>query len=436
MNESYANRLRWFRQFKEHINASKDTLIVGIDIGKDTHHAFLGTPAGRTIQRRLIFKNSIEGFSQLLFYIKRYLSAEPLADVVIGVEPTSVYHKPLAEYLISAGYAVVYVTNAAIKKNRAILDGRWDKNDTKDSANVADLVSRGRCHFYDLPDIKLRDIRSLLSLRKRLKKQEHRLVTRIRNNLVAQYFPELDGAWYRCQQENLAIVRFCLVPQKIAGLSFDDFCRMVIRRRRGIGQYQRLRHIHEVAQDSIGCQGGSSVAFEAQLLVENLQRAREQIAEVEEQLYGICGSYKEYELLQTIPGFGPYVSAVVLAAIGYAQRFDNTRQLLRLAGLDLNASRSGKKSQTAVPVISKAGKAELRYALYQAAKVATSLTAEFKGYFERILKGRQKEKGIKTKMRVKVSAKMLVIAWTLMKSMQPYQAGLLVIDEPVKQRGR
>jgi transposase len=436
MDANYANRLQWFRQFKEHINASKSTLIVGVDIGKDKHHAFLGTSAGRTIHRRLIFENSIEGFGHLVFYIKRYLSAEQLADAVIGVEPTSVYHKPLAEYLIATGYAVVYVTNAAIKKNRAILDGRWDKNDTKDSANVADLVSRGRCHFYDLPDINLRDIRNLLSLRKRFKKQEHRLITRIRNNLVAQYFPELDGAWYSCQQENLGIVRFCLSPQKIAGLSLDDFCRMVTRRRRGIRQYQRLCHIHEVAADSIGCRAGSSVAFEAQLLVDNLQRAREQIAEVEEQLYLICGSYKEYELLQTIPGFGPYVSAVVLAAIGYAQRFENSRQLLRLAGLDLNASRSGKKSQTAVPVISKAGKADLRYALYQAAKVATSLTAEFKAYFERILKGREKERGIKTKMRVKVSAKMLVIAWTLMKTMQPYKSGLLAIDEPVQPRGR
>ena len=113
----------------------------------------------------------------------------------------------------------------------------------------------------------------------------------------------------------------------------------------------------------------------------------------------ICDSYKEYELLQTIPGFGPYVSAVVFGAIGYAQRFENAKQLLRLAGLDLNASRSGKTSQTAVPVITKAGKADLRYALYQAAKVATSLTAEFKAYFKRLLKGREKENGIKTKMR-------------------------------------
>ena len=87
------------------------------------------------------------------------------------------------------------------------------------------------------------------------------------------------------------------------------------------------------------------------------------------------------------------MSAVVLAAIGYAQRFESTKQLLRLAGLDLNASRSGKRSQAAVPVISKAGKADLRYALYQAARVATSLTAEFKAYFKRLLKGREKEKG-------------------------------------------
>ena len=436
MDENYATRLSWFRQFKEHINASTSTLIIGIDIGKDTHHAFLGTPAGRTIHRRLIFKNCKEGFANLLFYTQRYLSEEQLAEVVFGVEPTSVYHKPLAEYLISSGYAVVYVTNSAIKKNRAILDGRWDKNDTKDAANVADLVSRGRCHFYDLPDMPLRDIRNLLSLRKRLKKQQHRLITRIRNNLVAQYFPELDSAWYGCQQENLAIVRFCLSPQQIAELSFEDFYRMVTTRRRGLRQYKRLRHIHEVAANSIGCEQGSSVGFEAQLLVEDLQRVGQQIGEVEQQLYGVCDSYKEYGLLQTIPGFGPFVSAAVLGDIGFAQRFENAKQLLRLAGLDLNASRSGKRSQTAVPVISKVGKADLRYALYQAAKVATSLTAEFKAYFERILKGREKEKGIKTKMRVKVSAKMLVIAWTLMKTQQPYKAGLLLIDEPVQQRGR
>ena len=36
------------------------------------------------------------------------------------------------------------------------------------------------------------------------------------------------------------------------------------------------------------------------------------------------------------------------------------------------------------------------------------------------LQGREKERGIKTKMRVKLAAKMLVIAWTLMKNQEPF----------------
>jgi transposase len=431
MDRDYANRLQRFRQFKQSVASSNDVLIVGIDVSKNRHHAFFGTPDGRTILKRLIFDNSKSGFEILLFHVDKYLKDEQLRDVALGIEPTSVYHKPLAEFLITMGYMVVYVTNNAIKKNRALLDGRWDKNDTKDAANVADLVSRGKCNFYDLPAPDMRDIRNLLSLRKRLKKQEHRYMTRIRNNLVAQYFPELDQVWYSCRGENLSIVRWCLSPEKINQLAFDDFCRMVTSKRKGIKQYKRLRYIWEIAEESIGCKVGPAVEFEARVLIDLLEDIRQWIIEVEETLYIICESYEEYALLKTIPGFGPFVSATVLGAIGTAQRFENAKQVLRLAGLDLSAKRSGKSSHAAVPVISKAGKADLRYALYQAAKVATSLTSEFKAYFHRLLKGREREKGIGTKMRVKVSAKILVIAWTMMKRGEPYRPGLLSIDEPV-----
>jgi len=53
--------------------------------------------------------------------------------------------------------------------------------------------------------------------------------------------------------------------------------------------------------------------------------------------------------------------------------------------------------------------------MYQAAMIATTRNKYFIEYFTRLIKGREREKGIKTKMRVKVAAKMLVIAWTLMK---------------------
>jgi transposase len=78
-------------------------------------------------------------------------------------------------------------------------------------------------------------------------------------------------------------------------------------------------------------------------------------------------------------------------------------------------------------VISKKGKAGLRYALYQAAVVASSRNKEFILYFTEKLKGREKERGIKTKMRVKLAAKMLVIAWTLMKKKEVFDPKYLNI---------
>jgi len=91
-----------------------------------------------------------------------------------------------------------------------------------------------------------------------------------------------------------------------------------------------------------------------------------------------------------------------------------------MAGLDLGADRSGKASQSATPLISKQGKADLRYALYQAAFITASRHKGFMFYFAKQLQGREKEKGIKAKRYVKLSAKLLVIAWTLMKNQEAF----------------
>jgi len=96
--------------------------------------------------------------------------------------------------------------------------------------------------------------------------------------------------------------------------------------------------------------------------------------------------------------------------------------------LDLNANRSGLKSHSAIPVISKKGKADLRYALYQAALVASIKNKAFNVYYTHKLRGREREPGIKTKMRVKLAAKLLIIAWTLMKKKEPFHPDYLSLE--------
>ena len=106
------------------------------------------------------------------------------------------------------------------------------------------------------------------------------------------------------------------------------------------------------------------MAFEAQMMVEQLKQTQEAIRATDEKIKQRCIRFAEYRYLLSIPGFGPDISAKVLAAIGNPFRFENATQVLKLAGLDLSSQRSGKGSDRAIPVLSKKGKADLRYALY------------------------------------------------------------------------
>jgi transposase len=421
-------RRKQYCQIVEEIIGSDQYMVVGIDIGKDKHHAFMGTATGKSLFRRLIFENNRDGFSRLMRTADEIRSQNDLSKIVYGVEPTGNYHKPLAKHLIRFGSNLVLVPGEAVKKNRALLDGRWDKHDTKCAANIADLVSRGRCLYYDSPSSDIIELRSLLSLRRRLKKEEHSLRMRIRNNLLALYFPEFDRFYSACESESLAIVKWCLDPDQIAGMDFEPFFQMVTRTRRGTAQLLRLRKIHQQASESVGCPMGSSATFEAGLLVDKLKQVRQQLKDTDAAIKDVALEFTEYSYLLTIPGFGPYISARVLASIGDPFRFKHRKQLIKMAGYDLCANRSGKTSDKAVPVISKKGNSELRYALYQAAKVATARVDLFRTYFTELLRGRERERGIKTKMCVKLAAKMLIIAWTLMKKKEPFDPEYLTIE--------
>ena len=428
MDQVDAIRLQQFQQVKKEIRGSEKYLIVGIDAAKEKHNAFFGTACGKTLVKNLVFDNTLEGFQKLLAYVERITVQYSLTSLVFGLEPTANYHKPLAEHLINCGYMVVLVGGVAVKNNRQLLDGRWDKNDVKDAANVADLISQGKFMFYEHPVMTLKNVRILIALKRRLKKRESGLSACIRNHIIAQYFPELDRHYGPL--ETLAVVRECLDPSEIAGMEYEEFHRTVAPGRTTLAKDRRVGVIWRTAVDSIGCAMGEAASFEAQVMVDNLKQIRQTIKSVEDKLETVCLDFPEYKYLLSIPGFGPDVSSKVLGAIGNPYRFTSAKQVLKMAGLDLCANRSGKRSNSATPVISKQGKADLRYALYQAALSASLRNKDFIAYFTNKLKDRAKEKGIGTKIRVKLAAKLLVTAWTLMKKMEPFDPKYLNQEEP------
>jgi transposase len=216
----------------------------------------------------------------------------------------------------------------------------------------------------------------------------------------------------------------------MSALTDEELSKRLHTEGRTLAQRKRLSALKDQASNSIGCQFGDSVEFEGQSVVKLLKEVRQAMADTQEQIEAVCQKFKEYSYLLSIPGFGPTLSAMVLGAIGNPWRFHNGAQVMKMVGLDLSASQSGKSQGS--PIVSKKGKAEIRFALYQAAMVASTRDKHFVKYFTDQLRGREKETGIKTKKRVKLAAKMVMIAWTLMKKQERFDPKYLSTQsEPV-----
>lgn len=124
--------------------------------------------------------------------------------------------------------------------------------------------------------------------------------------------------------------------------------------------------------------------------------------------------YERVERIEKIKGLGTLTIVKVLAETNGFLLFDNIRQLVSYAGLDVVQDQSGKHAGKTR--ISKKGNAHLRQALYMAAVTAGNHNPALKPFYER-LRDRlpAKKQGI-----VAVMRKLLVLIYTLWRSGEEY----------------
>jgi len=238
--------------------------------------------------------------------------------------------------------------------------------------------------------------------------------------LLAKFFPEMDQFINTCQQDTFSVIGTCCAPELISEMDYASVFNAVIPAYKGKRQEAHLMRIWQAAQHSIGCQAGEVAVFEGRVLIQQLQSTGQLIQEFEKKIETICSGFDEYACLLSILGVGPDISSKLLAYIGDPYCFETVSQVIKMAGLDPIASKSGKPAMKSIPVISERGNADLRYALYQAAIVASSRNIWFRSWFAGQIKGREREQGILGIVRVKLAAKLLGSAWTLMKNKEMF----------------
>ncbi len=420
-------------QVKESIKNNDNTMLVGFDVSKAFTDMCIMDSAHNILLKRFRFSNDREGFNTTFAKINATKDKYGKQAIFCGFEPTGRYHKPLALFLLQNDLAVCQISTVIAKDNRRSLDGSWRKNDSKDALNVADLMFQGKIMYYPTPAPFYDGLKDLISYRYKISKQLHGMKAMIRNSFFCIYFPEIESIYPNIlHPEILFLLKQFPTAYQIQKISQKRFLNAFNKNKilTKISK-QRLQQVWLKAQDSIGCTPTIATYFLAKNILDQTEYLKNKLSSIEYEIDQLCKRSKDYELLQTIPGFGPLHSAVFMACVKDVNSYNNVRQIKKRAGFDLEYQQSGNFKGGLS--ISKKGNALLRNALCSAAIIALK-NKVFKGIFEEKLKIKGICRENKFKLQIKRAEKLLRIAVAVLKNNQPFDIKN-VLQNPVEQPG-
>ena len=406
---------------------TEKTLIVGIDVGSETHFARAFDWRNYEYSRKPFeFSNTEEGFLSFQAWMRDIMEKNGKEAVIPGMEPTGHYWFSLGKFLQDNGMKPVHVNPHHVKKSKELDDNNPNKNDRKDPKTIAALVNEGRFSYPYIPTGVYAEIRGLSNLR--FQTQEE--LTRIKNRLArwfSIYFPEYKDVYGKLDAvSGIIVLKAAPLPADIVKLGVEGVNKLWRDRKlRGAG-LKRAKTLVTAAGHSVGSKEAPEAArMELRLLLEDYDsysaRMEELLNKLEEKLMEI----PYIDKLLEIKGIGMITVSGFIAEVGDIKRFDNPKQLQKLAGYAIVANESGKHRGESR--ISYRGRKRLRYVLYEAAISVIGKNEEFRevhSYY------RTREKNPLKKMQsvVAVACKVLRIFYTILTKGVSYDGTKLLND--------
>ena len=406
---------------------SDDMLIIGCDIGSETHYVRAIDARGRELSKSpFSFPNSQDGFQRALDWALNVAAVTEKNQIVLGLEPTGHYWICLATWMISHGISVVQVNPYAVKQTKEIEDNSQLKDDRKDPKLIANLVKDGNYGMPYLPEGLYADLRSLSMFRDQLTEDRIRCLNRLHREMKI-YFPEYKDAFGKFDGDFcFEVLRKAPFPKDLIKLGTEGIRQIWHDAKlRGRG-YNRALEIYNYACKSVALQeGGNASRNSVKWFVEKIIEFDEKIGEIESELNQRCMEIPNAGEILEISGVGNIILSGILAQMGDITRFDDVKEIQKLSGLGLVACSSGKhKGETK---ISRRGRKRLRYWLFQAAKSAVSHSPEFKElhvyYTTRNINPLKKMQSL-----IVIACKLLRVIYTILRKGVKYDPNKMLAD--------
>ena len=429
---------------------TEKTLVVGIDVGSETHYARAFSWRGFEFSRKpLEFSNSEEGFETFKDWIEDLKKKRGLDKVIPGMEPTGHYWFNLGKFLQDNGMRPVHVNPHHVKKSKEMDDNDPSKNDRKDPKVIAGLVNEGRYFYPYIPDGIYAEIRVLSGLRV----QSQSEITRLKNRIArwfSIYFPNYKDVYGNVGAiSGLMILRTAPLPEDIVKLGVDGVNQIWRDARlRGVG-IKRAKTLVEAAEHSVGSRDAQEAArIELQILLSDYDRQTKREAElmalINEKIREVPYIDKLLEIrgvgLKTVIGFVAEVGDIkrfddpkqIQKLSGYAivknqsiKRFDDPKQIQKLSGYAIVKNQSGKHKGESH--ISYRGRKRLRYVMYEAAVSVVSHSPEFRSIHQ-YYTTRDKNPLKKMQSMIAVACKLIRIFYVILKNGTKYDAAKMMGD--------
>lgn len=360
-------------------------IYVGVDVAKADHCLGAIDAFGKVMLKPATFTQDAEGFLALAGHLHRL--GQP-SEVIVGMEATGHYWVLLAEELKRLGY-IPQVFNPILSCDAGRTSVRGRKTDEDDCLMIAKVVRDGGFHAMQLPDAQMAELKKLCRYRQLAVERSSNLKKRLIGYLDL-VFPEFQKLFSDCYCPTArALLAKASSARLMAAMQPKSITKLLDKTSRGRLGTERGQAIIVAARSSIAsARIDTATELAIGMTIQEIDLLEDQIATFDARIKPMAPAGKD--LLMTIPGIGPILSAVILAEIGSIERFiptkgdtgksDGIHRLLAFAGLDPRIRESGQ--WTGKARMSKRGSRTLRTAIWRAAFLACRDDA-FRDLYER-----------------------------------------------------
>lgn len=375
-------------------------LFVGMDVHKDNHAAVAVNCFGTPLLKQEL-GNEMKDFQGLVSSVQALAKERNLVPV-FGLEDTSGSGDFLARFLFQEGFEVKTINPILVKRERDY-ETHPEKSDLTDALGVAKVLIQ---RIDSVPSFIITKTTENASDIRALTKDRDTAVleqTRLKNQLHALLHHSY-GSMYKTLFRDVFAKKALLFWQDLpSARTFKQ------SRKRNLAKPEWIMNMN-VSELPLASQTQEN---QIRRKTKRLLSIREELREIEKELKVLVG--ETGQKLNTLPGCGPVLSAVVLAEVKDINRFRTSAALAKYAGCAPRKLESGKKKRH---IKTRSGNRKLNKAIYQIAltQISNQGIPKAKAYFQKkVAEGKSKKHTLTCLKR-----QIIDIIWSMLKEKRAY----------------